>query len=79
LPGDAKPNDLIFWHTDLEVDHVDVLSTKLKERTTRPVSTRVVALGGAEMEQVRSFIVRDPDGHALQLDQHAQSTASALR
>jgi hypothetical protein len=39
----------------------------------------VVALGGAEMEQVRSFIARDPDGHALQLDQHAQSTASALR
>jgi hypothetical protein len=79
LPGDAKPNDLIFWHTDLEVDHVDVLSTKLKERTTRPVSTRVVALGGSEMEPVHSFILRDPDGHALQLEQHTQPTASAQR
>jgi hypothetical protein len=79
LPKDAKPNDLVFWHTDLEVDHLDALSTKLKERATRRVSTRVVVLGGVEMEPVRSFILRDPDGHALQLEQHAEPTASAQR
>lgn len=79
LPRDAKPNDLVFWHTDLEVDHVDALSAKLKERAAMPVSIRVVDLGGAEMEPVRSFIVRDPDGHALQLEQRTESTKSAQR
>jgi catechol 2,3-dioxygenase-like lactoylglutathione lyase family enzyme len=79
LPQDAKPNDLVFWHTDLEVDHLDDFATNLKERITRPISNRIVDLGAAEMEPVRSFIVRDPDGHALQLEQRTESTASAQR
>ena len=71
LPGDVKANDLIFWHTHLAVDDVANLSAKLHERGAAFVSKR----GSA-----RSQIVRDPDGHAMQLDEvSAAATASGQR
>ena len=80
LPQDAKPNDLVFWHTDLEVDQLDNLAIKLKEKTTRLVSTGIVDLSGSAPEPVRGFIARDPDGHALQLvEKHAEAAVSARR
>lgn len=79
LPEDSKPNDLIFWRTDLEVGHVGDFANKLKERTTRLVSKGVVDLGRETVAPIRSLIVRDPDGHALQLDQSREPTASAQR
>ena len=39
----------------------------LRERKTRFVSSGVIALAAAEPSAVKSFIVRDPDGHAMQL------------
>jgi catechol 2,3-dioxygenase-like lactoylglutathione lyase family enzyme len=77
LPQDAKPNDLIFWHTDLEVDHLGDCIKKLNETTSRFVSTGIVDLSQSSAAPVRTLIVRDPDGHALQLEQHTQPTASA--
>ncbi len=60
LPADAKSNDLVFWNTHLIVDNAAKLSAKLHE-------------GGAvflsKPGNVRSRIVRDPDGHAMQLDE----------
>jgi catechol 2,3-dioxygenase-like lactoylglutathione lyase family enzyme len=79
LPVDAKPNDLVFWHTDFEVDHLTDVAKELNEKGTRIVSTGIVELSRTAMAPVQSLIVRDPDGHALQLDQHSGSTASAQR
>lgn len=79
LPGDARPNDLVFWHTDLEVDHLGDFAMKLNEMTSRMVSTEIVDLRGIAVAPVRSLIVRDPDGHALQLEQHTEPTAPAQR
>jgi len=59
LPGEAKANDLIFWHTHLRVDDVAKLSAKLHEGGEAFVS---------KPGSARSQIVRDPDGHAMQLD-----------
>ena len=58
LPADAKPNDLVFWHTHLAVDDVATLSAKLHESGVTFVS---------KPGSARSQIVRDPDGHAMQL------------
>src|SRR6266700_1514941 len=65
LPEDAKANDLVFWRTDLVVDHLDDLVSNLKAQRTKLVSNAVVDLNGAAAESVRSFVVRDPDGHGL--------------
>jgi len=79
LPETSKPNDLVFWHTDLGVDHLDDLASKLKERGTELVSTRMVDLGGDRPGLQRALVVRDPDGHALELLEERAETASAQR
>ena len=71
LPGDVKANDLIFWHTHLAVDDVAKMSAKLRESGVAFIS---------KLDSAHSQIVRDPDGHAMQLDEvSASATASAQR
>jgi catechol 2,3-dioxygenase-like lactoylglutathione lyase family enzyme len=55
-PSDSAANDLIFWRTHLVFTGVDRLSP--------PSSIQRVSKSGA----AESLIIRDPDGHALQLD-----------
>ncbi len=69
LPTDEKANDLLFWNTHLVVDDLPMLSARLRESGALFVSGPGAA---------RSQIVRDPDGHAMQLDAApAPATASA--
>ena len=71
LTADAKANDLVFWNTRLAVDDVAKLSVKLRESSVAFVS---------KPSSAHSQIVRDPDGHALQLDEvSAVAAASAQR
>ncbi len=58
LPSDAKATDLIFWNTHLLVDDLTDSSTRLRKSGARFISQ--VGTG--------SQVVRDPDGHALQID-----------
>jgi len=66
LPGDAKASDLVFWNTHLAVNELGKLSAKLRERGVTFISTP----GSAH-----SQIVRDPDGHAIQLDSTNKAVA----
>lgn len=59
LPFDAKANDLVFWRTHLVADGFGFLYDGKGGMHARPVST-----SGASS----ALIVRDPDGHALQLN-----------
>jgi catechol 2,3-dioxygenase-like lactoylglutathione lyase family enzyme len=69
LAADAKSSDLVFWNTHLAVDGLARLSAKLHERGVPFVS---------KPSSAHSQIVRDPDGHAMQLDEvSAAATASA--
>ncbi len=68
LTADAKANDLVFWNTRLAVDDVAKLSANLHERGVAFVSRPVSA---------HSQIVRDPDGHALQLDEVSAAAAAS--
>jgi catechol 2,3-dioxygenase-like lactoylglutathione lyase family enzyme len=66
-PDDERPNDLVHWQTIIAVS--DLVSAA---RTVRQGRYPVVSLGAAN-----GLIVRDPDGHAIQLVQdqgavHAQ-------
>ena len=71
LTADAKANDLVFWNTRLAVDDVAKLSAKLRESGVASVS---------KPSSAHSQIVRDPDGHAMQLDEvSAVAAASAQR
>jgi catechol 2,3-dioxygenase-like lactoylglutathione lyase family enzyme len=59
LPSNAKANDLIFWDTHVAVEDAAKLSAKLHESCAAFVS---------KPGNARSQIVRDPDGHAIELD-----------
>ena len=56
-PDDERPNDLVHWETIIAVP--DLVSAA---RTVRQGRFRVVSLGVGN-----GLIVRDPDGHAIQL------------
>jgi catechol 2,3-dioxygenase-like lactoylglutathione lyase family enzyme len=77
LPETSKSNDLAFWHTDVTVDHLDDLESKFKRAGTKLVSARTVHLKEEGYGPRRGLVVRDPDGHALQLVQENAETASA--
>lgn len=59
LPPEARANDLVFWRTHLVGEGFDFLKQRRPHGPARAVSNS--AASGA-------FIIRDPDGHALQLD-----------
>jgi catechol 2,3-dioxygenase-like lactoylglutathione lyase family enzyme len=56
-PDDERPNDLVHWQTTIAVP--DLASAA---RTIRQARFRVVSTGTGE-----GLVVRDPDGHAIQL------------
>src|SRR5207249_10330367 len=67
LPENAKANDLIFWHTDLVADQLNSLASRLRERETPFVSMPSPRLPGNHSDPLNAVMVRDPDGHALEL------------
>jgi catechol 2,3-dioxygenase-like lactoylglutathione lyase family enzyme len=78
LSNPSRPNDLVFWHTDLRVEQLDGLASQLKERGIRLASSGAVDLSGGD-GLLRGVIVRDPDGHALELLQGLPETASSTK
>jgi hypothetical protein len=58
LPGDAKASDLVFWTTELVVDDLAKVSANLGKNGVTFIS---------KPGSLHSQIVRDPDGHALEL------------
>ena len=56
-PADERPSDLVHWQTTISVP--DLASAA---RTVRQGRFRIVSLGIGS-----GLIVRDPDGHAIQL------------
>jgi catechol 2,3-dioxygenase-like lactoylglutathione lyase family enzyme len=68
FPVDAQANDLVFWRTHLVVDDYAFLSEGKGGMFARSVSRSGVS---------GSFIVRDPDGHALELEDRSADRWSA--
>ncbi len=67
LPATAKANDLVFWNTQLVVDKFNGLAESLRASGAKFVSK--------PSQDSRAQIVRDPDGHALQLNSPPSAVA----
>jgi catechol 2,3-dioxygenase-like lactoylglutathione lyase family enzyme/glycerol uptake facilitator-like aquaporin len=68
IPADQRPNDLAHWQTTLLVDDPEQISRRLREDRAAFLSAGVVAgLPEGFLGLDRAFLVRDPDGHALQI------------
>ncbi len=66
-PSDLKPNDIAYWQTRLVTANAAEAAAKLRLGKFAFISSGVISLPSVEMGYKRSFIVRDPDGHAMQL------------
>ncbi len=66
-PADEKANDVIHWQTTLETDDSTGLAEGLREDGYSVVSTGAVEVPGGELGFKKGFLVRDPDGHVIQV------------
>jgi catechol 2,3-dioxygenase-like lactoylglutathione lyase family enzyme len=67
MPPDTRTNDLWHWQTALRVGGADGAAEKLNSARVRFVSPGVATIPDRALGIVKGFIVRDPDGHGLQL------------
>ena len=66
-PADSRANDLWHWQTAMGVGGADAAAEKLKAARARLVSPGVAAISERALGFNKGFLVRDPDGHAVQL------------
>jgi len=66
-PGDIRPNDLMHWQTTLVFSNVEVVAQRLRGGKVTLVSSKVAEIPDGTLGFKKGFLVRDPDGHAIQL------------
>jgi catechol 2,3-dioxygenase-like lactoylglutathione lyase family enzyme len=65
FPPDARANDLLHWETRLAVGDLAGLATRLRNARAPFLSPGPIELGPGH----HALLLRDPDGHALELHQ----------
>ena len=69
-PADERPNDLVHWQTTILVPDVAAAAAAVRRGRFRIVSPGPVELPDTALGFSRGILVRDPDGHAVQLVEH---------
>jgi catechol 2,3-dioxygenase-like lactoylglutathione lyase family enzyme len=66
-PPDTRANDLWHWQTAMRVGRVEAAAEKLKAGRAHFVSPSVTTIPDRALGINKAFLVRDPDGHGVQL------------
>jgi catechol 2,3-dioxygenase-like lactoylglutathione lyase family enzyme len=66
-PADERPNDLVHWQTTVRVPDAGAAAAVVKRRRFRLLSPEAVELPDTALGFRRGLLVRDPDGHVVQL------------
>ena len=66
-PPEERSNDLVHWQTRFSGMSVDEAAQSLQKARSAFISTGVVEVPDAKAGFRKSVIVRDPDGHAVQI------------
>lgn len=74
-PADEKPNDLIHWQTRLLAASLERVAASLRQLRAAFISPGAVNLPDGEAGFQRALLVRDPDGHAVQIFGRQRSAA----
>jgi len=64
-PADTKATDIWYWHTWLKVNNAEDMYIKLLASDAGLVATGIITFNPDETGFQKGFIIRDPDGHAL--------------
>jgi catechol 2,3-dioxygenase-like lactoylglutathione lyase family enzyme len=66
-PPDAKANDLLHWQTTLVLRDAEPAARALRAAGTTFISPGPVTLSERRLGFTKGFLVRDPDGHAMEV------------
>jgi catechol 2,3-dioxygenase-like lactoylglutathione lyase family enzyme len=69
-PADERPNDLVHWQTTVLVADAAAAADAVRRGRFRLVSASPVSLPDTTLGFSRGLLIRDPDGHAVQLVEH---------
>jgi catechol 2,3-dioxygenase-like lactoylglutathione lyase family enzyme len=69
-PSDERPNDLVHWQTTVRVADATAAAAAVRRGRFRLISPAPVELPDTALGFSRGILVRDPDGHAVQLVEH---------
>jgi len=67
MPTDTAANDIWHWQTRLTTSQTTEARKRLRARKTMLVSNDVITLPDSTLGFAQGFLVRDPDGHVMQL------------
>lgn len=67
IPGDQRSNDLVHWQTEIQVRSLAKLESRLDSAGVPRVSRQPVAGADRNLGTARGVLVKDPDGHVIQL------------
>ncbi len=76
-PGDTRANDIVHWQTTLVAVNARELEAQLRAARARFLSPSIVTTPSAELGFAEAFLVRDPDGHVMQIITTAPARAAA--
>lgn len=66
-PNEKKANDVIHWQTKLATNDIESTAARLREHRYNFISSGIIEFGEPVLGFKRSFVVRDPDAHAIQV------------
>jgi catechol 2,3-dioxygenase-like lactoylglutathione lyase family enzyme len=69
FPSDERANDVVHRHTLLRTHNADLAARELYAHKISFVSSGVVANHTGQMGASKAFLARDPDGHAIEIDE----------
>lgn len=67
MPADVQANDLAHWQTRLVTKDAEAAARSLRAGKVGCVSSGTVSLTGAPLGFTKGVLVRDPDGHGIQV------------
>lgn len=66
-PAIARPNDVVYWQTTVVVNDIKRLFQRLSRNRSTFISTNIIPMPEQVLGFKQGVIIRDPDGHAIQL------------
>ncbi len=67
FPADERASDVVHWQTTLTVNKAEAAALSLRANRSMFVSPGLVQLGSDDLGFTKALLVRDPDGHVMQL------------
>jgi hypothetical protein len=67
MPMDVRANDLVHWHVRLTAADPQAATQRMRGAKVWFVSPGLITLPDGQLGFRRGALVRDPDGHAMQL------------